>query len=283
MKNKILPSLVLLLAVVGCIYGIKTIINSEKTSETASPVSGNNITELRSRVYSGRLDRQVRFHGKSVNHNPNQYVIVSADIPKKTSSEIKCKVGDEVTAGQVLFTVGNKEYKSEVDGLLTVVGQEKNSLYVGILDYSQLFIDVSIDYEYLSRIPKESQLKVIIRNELTDDTVFHERVIGNAFSVNDNCIDIFLSNSNHYLPGMSFEIEYNYVDEISACYILRDMLMEDATGFYVYKKVNENRVRQEVVPGKEFSIKDEKGETVFIEILSGVCEGDELIVEFIEE
>lgn len=283
MKNKLFPLLILVLLMVGCGYGIKTILDSEKAPEKAVPMERNNVSELRCPVFAGTMERQIRFDGRVVNHNSDEYVTVVTDNPKKTVCEMKCNVGDTVTVGQVLYTIGNKEYKSPVNGIVVKVMKESDCLAASILDFDQLSIDVSIGYEYLDRIPLGTELKVIRKNELSENTVFYEVVSGHSFFVNENSIDIYLTNTAHYLPGLSFEVLFEYTDELASCYTLKEMLLEDASGFYVYKDTETGRIKQTVVPGKEFVRKENGVETYFVELVSGVKEGDKLIVDVIEK
>lgn len=283
MKNKLFPMLILLFLVAGCGFGIKAILESEKTTEKAIPIEEDNVTELRCQVFAGMMERQVRFDGRVVNHNRDEYVTFATDNTKKAISEMKCAVGDEVVSGQVLYTIGGKEYKSSVDGVVVDIMQESTGLAVSILDYNRLYIDVSVDYEYLDRIPVGTELKIIKKNELSEDIVFCEVVSGHAFFVDESTIDVYLTNTKHFLPGMAFEVLYEYTDETDSCYTLKEMLLEDASGFYVFKETDMGRERQSVVLGREFVRKEDGVETHFVEIISGVKEGDKLIVDIIEE
>ncbi len=282
MKNKILPILFLMVVIVGCIWSIKRYISRDDYKEKAVVKSDVATEVLRCGVYSGQIERKLQYKGIVVNRYPEGYIMIAEHYD--TDAIISCKkvVGDDVEKGDVIFTIGNKEYKSPVIGVVTDVTLRGDCISYSILDYDSLFIDVKIDYEYLDFFTIGTGVDVVWKRS-DKDLAFTEKVSGRAFEISDNMIDVYLSNTNHYLPGMTFDVSLKYVTEAPSMYTLRQMVMEDASGTYVYKLVDGERQRQIVEIGDTFVISDGGVATEFIEIISGVSTEDKLIIDVIQE
>ena len=121
MKNKVMP-IILLLVIVGlCIFGIGKMINENANKEEAVPIAESIVTQLRYTVESNYIENSLVLSGTVVNHNTDNYVVVSGEIPEKTETEIKCPVYEDVSIGDTLFVINGKDYKSNVSGKVTDV------------------------------------------------------------------------------------------------------------------------------------------------------------------
>ncbi len=279
MKNRSISIIILLALVIGCGFGTYYMLRDDEKEhkQEAKPQNELKMDVLRSSVYSGKIENSVLLKGIVVNRNIEELAVVEGEGSDKKI--IKCSATKEVKKGEVLFSVGDKDFKSPVNGRVVNISESDNHITVSVLDYDSLFIDVSVNYALMDKFAVGSEVNMRECNELSKDKECVEKVVETGYEIVDNNIDIYFTNSRNYLPGTEFESEYNYYDEIDSCYVLSEMLIQDATGTYVYIDEGDNRTRRDVVVGREFSSFEDDVETKYTEIISGVSEGEKLIVD----
>lgn len=281
MRNKIVFTLAILVIIVVCVVGIGKAINSNDESEEAKPVSDENVSQLRYTVTKDYIENTIQIKGTVVNHNSDVYVGVHGEYYTGSKYEVYYKVYDDVKKDDVLFKIGTTQYKSPVNGKVAEISLDNNSILISIIDYDLLYIDAEINYKYLDKMSIGDKVSVRESNPISENEEFEENIIGYGFEVKDNLIGIYLSNSKNFLPGTQFDIEYKYINEVETCYILKSMLLQDMNGYYVYVEENGERKKRVVTPGAVFTSLNGDIEVEFIEITSGLSEGEKLVTDVI--
>lgn len=282
MKRKITTCVVIVVILIVCFIGINSIIKNVNNSETAKPITNENITQLRYTVSKDFIENTVKLKGTVVNHNVNDVVIVEATVENGSKVIFKCGVYDDVKEGDVIFTLGSKEYKSSVSGKVKEIINEENYVKVAILNFGDILIDAEVNYVFLDKMRINDTVIVKEINPISDQQVFNEKIVGFGFEVDENLIPVYLSNTRKFMPGTEFEIEYKYKNEKESCYILKEMLLMDISGYYVFVEEKGNRVKREVTLGTEFASYNDDVKVEFVEILSGVNDGETLVIDVIE-
>lgn len=282
MKSRILAIIILGMILVICFWGTYSMLQTDGNNEEAVLSNNNQTNTLRSQVYSDYLENSVVMDGVVLNKREEESYSLSSEVGKYENVKMNCKLHDTVEKDDVIFTIGAKEYKSEVNGIVMEILQEDEYVSVNILDYDMLYIAAKLDYVYEEKIFIGKKIWVSETNPLASKNKHKETVENIGCEVQDNMIDVILSNDVHYLPGTALKLEFTYKEKIKSCYVLKQMVLEDATDRYVYVEVNGERVKRVVETGKEFIIASDGVETEYVEISSGVSEGEGLVVDVVE-
>lgn len=280
MRKKIWIVVVAAVVATAGIFGIKNYFD-KNGSEEASPVD-NNISQLRYTVSKENIENTIAMKGMVVNHCSEESVSVQAELAGKEIIDMQVKVYQDVKKDEILFRVDKKEYKSPVNGKVKEILITDNSVFVNILDYDQLYIDAEVNYKYIDRMSLGEKVSVKESNPLADKEVFNEKIAGFGFDVNENMIGVRITNSKNFLPGTEFDIEYRYINDFESYYILKNMLLQDIDGYYVYVEKDGKREKRTVIPGVTFLSRNGDSEQEFIEIISGLSEGEKIVVDIIE-
>ena len=282
MKKRITIILIIVAFFCICGLGIKAYISLNINSNTAEPVQNNNISQLRNTVEKGYIKNTVRLNGVVVNGNEEEYTKICEKYENWQDVEILCGVYDDIHKNDILFKIGNREYKSTISGKIKEIINKDNQIIVSILDYDLLVIDVKVNYLVKDKMSVGDMVTVKESNPLSKGDEFQEKIVGFGFDVENNLIDVYLSNCNNYLAGTEFNVEYTYENDIETCYILKQMLMQDIDDYYVYVENNGEREKRRVTIGSQFTSINGDAVVEFIEICSGLSEGEKLVIDIIE-
>ena len=251
MKSRIFVIIILCFILTACFFGTYSMLHTDE--EEAEVLKENITTCVRSQVYSDCLENNIKLNGVVVNKR-----------------------------GEENYSLNSKEYKSEIDGIVIDIVNEKEYVSVSILDYEALYIESGINYVYVDKLRIGQKIDVSESNPLASKETHKEIVENIGYEIEDNMIEVMLSNNIHYLPGTSVELEFKYMDEIESCYVLKQMILEDASGKYVYVESDGIREKRTIETGKEFSATNDGVTNEYIEICSGVSEGERLVVDVSE-
>lgn len=280
MKSRIFVIIILCFILTACFFGTYSMLHTDE--EEAEVLKENITTCVRSQVYSDCLENNIKLKGVVVNKRGEENYSLSSEVGKYENVHINCKLRDRVSKDDVIFTINSKEYKSEIDGIVIDIVNENEYVSVSILDYEALYIESGINYVYVDKLRIGQKIDVSESNPLASKETHKEIVENIGYEIEDNMIEVMLSNNIHYLPGTSVELEFKYMDEIEACYVLKQMILEDASGKYVYVESDGIREKRTIETGKEFSATNDGVTNEYIEICSGVSEGERLVVDVSE-
>ena len=270
----------MLLLVIAVSFFVKKSV-SGGNSESVVKTSENDISQsIRYHVEKGEITRSLTLSGTVINTNPDELVLITGEKGDDTETVLVTE-GQEVTKGTVLFTIGGLEYCAPADGKLVKLEVSEDAVTAGILDYSRLSIYTEVNYAYLDILSVGATVTVKETNPLSEGKKSTETVTGFGYYVTDNNVEMQLTNSGHFLPGTTFTVEYNYTEYCENCYILKRMLQEDLDGTYVYVLTEDYEwERRSVVVGDTFTEYNGEVGTDFVEILSGLEEGETVITEW---
>ncbi len=279
MKNRVISIVIVCVIIIIGVISINFFMSNNSNKDEAKPINDGNISELRSTVEKGFVENIIKMEGVVSNHNIDEVVIVESELKDKDKKTVVCKVYSDVKKGDVLFKIGNKEYTSPVNGKVREIVDELNYIMVGIIDYDALIIDARTNYIIADKMIIGGKVIVKESNPLAVGEEYEETILGFGFEVDDNCKEVYISNSKNFLPGTEVSVEYKYTNDIESCYILKQMLLQDIDGYYVFIYDDEGREKRKVSVGKEFTMLNAGNVTEFVEILEGLSEGEKLVVD----
>ena len=254
MKSKIVVILILCLILIGCGYGLYTMVYVDDDNDDAVVVVNNMTNTVRSEVYSDYLENNISMDGVVINKRGEENYTLSLEVKPNENVLINCEIGMEVSTESVIFTVGSKEYKSEVSGIVIDILNEKDYVSVTILDYDMLCIVAKINYAYRDKMFIGKKISVCETNPLSSKEKHVETIKSIGYLVESDMMDVFLTNNLHYLPGTTLKCEFKFKDKVKSLYVLKKMVLEDASGKYVYVENNGKREKRIIEVGKEFSV-----------------------------
>lgn len=278
MKSRVFIITILCAIIMVCSFGMYSMLHVEN-KEVATVVKKETKNTLRSQVYFGNLKNTIKMNGIVINKREDDNYTLASVVKKNETVTLCCKLGEKVKKGDVIFKIGKTVYKSEVSGIIIDFAKEKEYVSFTILDYDMLYINIPINYAYIDKLSIGKKLKVFETNPLVTKKKHEETIERVGYIVDDNMIEVLLSDKAHYLPGTSVETELTYTDKIKSCYILKKMVLEDASGEYVYVEKNGKRTKRPVKLGSEFSSRSDGVTSEFVEICSGLKEGECLVVD----
>ena len=112
---------------------------------------------------------------------------------------------------------------------------------------------------------------------------FNAKIDNFGYEVVDNEIAVIITTDEKFLPGTTLEITFEIINEMESLYILKQMLMKDGDVYYVEVENNEGfRQRKDIEIGDFFEIYNGNTDIEYVTVVSGLQEGEKLIIDIIE-
>ncbi|WP_096156503.1 MULTISPECIES: efflux RND transporter periplasmic adaptor subunit [Bacillus] len=290
MKGKLILSTFILIVLSGCIYGL-FYFSSQSTYQTVRDVTTEtkNTVHLRAEVYSGTLENVFRQDGKVV-LLPEEIYMDQVEISWNRNDKVTLHVnlGDDLQAGDELYTVNKKTYYAESDvKVVNVSTDEKNRMTViNLLNYDKLYIETSFPYERIDSLHYETDVKVaLFKENVTDADFFNGTIHRIGYQVEEgNTLNVLVKTDKKLLPGVKVIIKMELPKKEYALYTLKQMVKKNGDDYYVEVETHNGTVEKRVVEiGEFFSLENETGVMEYVELLSGVVEGEKLVTETIND
>ncbi len=283
--RKTLPFLCIILLLTSCLFGILYFSSTGNTQEARTPTPDIYVTPLKSKVYSGVITSTITSTGSVINNYPDLYIenihVEFGKYPEKNKFLFSHKIGDILSNGDLLYVYDKEEVKATFDCKIVDVVYTDESVQISLLNYERLFILTSIDFEKLALLNYDTKTSVFITIQ-ANTRKFDAKIIYLGYEINDRKVDVHIYTNEKLLPGTPVDVAFEIVHETESLYILKNMLMMDGNTYYV--EVQENggeRTRRDVEIGDFFNDYTDGQNSEFVEIKSGLEEGESLIVDMI--
>ena len=282
MKSRWMSGLILFAILFACVAGVFWLMKQGKTSKTFEPVAEVPTGEIRYTVKRGYLQSNLVLEGIAVNRNENEYVYLCEKLEEGETPEIKTSPYSEVHVGDELFSIAGTKHLSPVNGILAKSHVSETMIECWLFDYDSIYIETAVNYALLDKIPVGAEIAISEVNSLRADSESKESVLSHGFLVENDCVDVCLTNSKHLWPGTRVRITMQYQNDRLSCYVLKRMILQDGGGAFVYVKEGEKRIRRDVILGQVFVAYDTDDATEFVEVLEGLSEGEVLVIDVFE-
>lgn len=282
MRNRIVPIAIVLIVIALCIFGIDNYFADASKGVTAKKVENPASFELNSVVEEGYLENVICFKGMVEPLNESYIEIIDLDLTDGSICTSVMYYGKDIVPGDELYILNGRAEKAKSAGKVVDYRLDSNSLHMEVLHYENLCIAAGLNYSYLGQIKPGSQVKIREINELVSKDETDESVLKIGYEVNENNVQILLSNNSRLLPGTEVNLTYTYQSSEKSMYILKQMLQEDGAGYYVYIDTSDGRIRKNVTIGKTFTSIYKDTRTEFVEIISGLNVGEKLVIDIVQ-
>ncbi|MBN2541426.1 efflux RND transporter periplasmic adaptor subunit [bacterium] len=144
-----------------------------------------------------------------------------------------------------------------------------------ITDVRDLILSIAVPEQDIMHIDEST--KVAIHTPLQNGTAYSGKITRISLTANENThsfdVDILVDNADNGVlrSGMVVEAELNLIEKENSIYMMRENLISDGENPKVYVVENNKAVVREIEPGISSG--------VIVEVLSGLNEGDMLVVD----
>lgn len=183
---------------------------------------------------------------------------------------------------QISKTVVRAPFSGTIDDVITeqgsVVAPGQSQLF-RIVNLKDMYIETNVPESYISQVTpgKSVKVEIPVLNKSIDATV---RQSGSFINPANRTfkIEVAIPNTDNSIkPNLTAKLKINDYVNNKAILIPQSIISENATGDqYVYTIVNK---KQKIATAKRVIIKTGKTQGDFIEVLSGLKNGDEIIEE----
>lgn len=288
MKGKLILSAFILIILSGCIYGL-FYFSSQGTTKTVRDVTTETMStvHLRAEVYSGTLEDIYRQEGNVVLFPEETYMdAIELSWNRYDVVTLHVELGDELQVGDELYTINKKTYYAESDvKVVNIMTDEANRrTVIDLLNYDKLYIETTFPYEKLDSLQYDTNVKLaIFKEDKVEADFFNGSIHRIGYQVEEgNVVNVLLKADKKLLPGVKVVIEMELPQKEYALYTLKEMVKKNGDDYFVEVETNNGSIEKRVVEiGEFFSLENETGVLEFVELLSGVVEGEKLVTETI--
>lgn len=240
---------------------------------------------LRAEVYSGTLEDIYRQEGNVVLFPEETYMdAIELSWNRYDVVTLHVELGEELQVGDELYTINKKTYYAESDvKVVNIMTDEANRrTVIDLLNYDKLYIETTFPYEKLDSLQYDTNVKLAIFKEDKVETDFFNGSIHRiGYQVEEgNVVNVLLKADKKLLPGVKVVIEMELPQKEYALYTLKEMVKKNGDDYFVEVETNNGSIEKRVVDiGEFFSLENETGVLEFVELLSGVVEGEKLVTE----
>ena len=279
MRRKIIIWLILLVVLLLIVIGITYIIKPEVFVDDARKPVEPQIEAVRYPVESGEIAHTFEADGSVVSDNPDLYIeqlTINYTYPQNFTL-FKNK-GDSVSSGDLLYQNGNTKKSVDYNGLVTDIynGKLGNGYIttISLLNYDKLFINSEIPLSEYKKIAYNTPVTVKYDSEDYPSSI---RTIG--YEIKDDKVPLTVNMPTSMLPGTKLKLVFTTDIQESGLYINEDAVSTDGTDYYALLESGDGNHQVTIKTGQHFT-REENGVTwKFVEIISGLKEGDVVISE----
>ena len=239
------------------------------------------ITVAKYPVYRGIIIHTYETDGKVVSGRPEVYIeqyIIENVI--ENGFELLKHNGENFTKGEYIFRVKGEQKAAEFNGKIVAIDyfNGKRDIQIGMLNYDALYVETWIEQETYEKINNSTIVKLIIGEKEYD-----AKIIKMGYELIDEMIYVQISVPTSMLPGTKVEVSYVMDEGIEGLYVPVDAVYHSGDGYYAFVQEDQTKKQVEIEVGQEFVVEEEGNVFKYIEILSGVKEGDVLLVEQVQD
>ena len=192
--------------------------------------------------------------------------------------DIRGKKGDTVSPGQVILVHRGTEFSVSYHALITDITTQESegekTLSIQLLNYDKLYVTVAVDTSHIDRIRYDTPVKLTVNGKEYNSEV---RDIG--YEVSNETVAVALSVPPLIRPGTAAKAVF-ITGTHEGMTVPRDFVFQDMSGqYYVKQKTDNGFTRVDVNIGEAFAIEENGTIWEYIEVVSGISEGDTLLTE----
>jgi len=223
-----------------------------------------------SRVYYGSLESTHACRG-TVNNNEENYLwIEEYEISPKNNVEMLVNIGDMVNIGDELISIDGKIQKCDTEGLVSDIVKHKEKIFIEIIEFERLYIDIDITYDVYEKIGYDSKVQILENKSLIDG-----KIINKGYRMDGEYIRTKIGFDKYILPGKEVEVLINLGTTKEMLYIPSFAVHSINGVSYCYVEVADRYVEErQVVIGDEYVVLDNGNSFHYTEIISGLSEGE---------
>ena len=155
--KRLLYVFLIILLLAGCVAGLVLLNNSTDYLQNA-PENTLNISELKmadSRIVAAALrtdvEKWIELDGTVT--GPDDKLVLIQSLRNIASVEnLSVKIGDNVNKDDILYTNGNKEILSKVNGRIADITRYKRKIEITLVNYDCLYISAQIPQKYINEV-----------------------------------------------------------------------------------------------------------------------------------
>ncbi len=248
--------------------------NQRKNSENA--LDSRYEIDTVSKVYYGTLISSYSNEGKVCDDETEYIEIYSTEFEKNDKLIINVEVGDEVKAGDVLFSLNGINVISEYEGIITDIKRSSSFIEVYILNYDKQYIDMQISYELFQMINYDSYVRVSIDNKNIEGKIYRL-----GYKVENDMVNVKISFDGYIMPGRTADVTINLGETKSMMFVPKDMVMSVGEINYcnVIVDLEENITEQRSVEiGETYEVIEGDNKFYYIEIISGLSSDEQIAI-----
>lgn len=285
MKRKVTLIVILILFLLGLVFGVIYLNNPDIFSSPKEEQDFDRTTTIRYPVIKGEITHTYSVDAQVISNTPELYVTdITLEGITQTNFELIKKQGDEIKSGEALYKYEGKEKSVDFNGQLVDITYEKTSadestVTIKLLNYDKLFIQTEIDIDKYEKINYDTKVFVTY-----DDNEYESKITGIGYEIADKKLPVKVGMPDKFLPGTEVKVRFILDVHDAGLYVPEDAIYSDGDNYYANILEEDDTTRQtQVLIGERFSETDGDHTFKYVELLSGVSENDTIVVEIVDD
>lgn len=269
-----------------CICGMVVIIGAAlvgypKYNSMKKEVSEEKLTnEVVASVIKGNIAQKYTTKGQVISQTPETYVskLEFRGANEKNLHMIKNK-GEDIAKKEALCTINGRKRFVDFNGKILDVSynndESGNYAQVSLLNYDNLYINTRIDEKELSEINHQTKVNIIHDGKTYEGKI---NLINYEIENGEVLVQIKVEDCKLY-PGTDVYVDFIKEAKEDKIYLPEKAIVKECGNTYaiLLQEGKENK-QVEIKTGETFYEKVEDQEEAFVEVVSGLKEGDLVII-----
>lgn len=240
------------------------------------------IQYVRYPVCSGEIVHTYEVEGAVISQAPEIYIEeVVVDYVSDTNFQMQKNKGDILSAGDVLYqhNGANKtvDFSAKLIETEYVTEGYNRKAVIRLLNYDKLYIVTNVKEDKINKLSYDTEVDVQINGK-----TYSSKVINIGYEIVDKEVPVSIALPENVLPGTNVKITFVLDIQKAGLYVPQAAIYQDNDTYYANVLSNGGVKQKKITVGQNFSVEEDGNVFEYIEILSGVSEGDTIVVEQID-
>lgn len=180
--------------------------------------------------------------------------------------------------GDTLYILAGEEYRSDVNGRIVNIVEGNGGVIITLLNYDKLFAIVKVDASKLSKINYNTPVTLVVNGVKCSSSVKYI-----DYEISEKTVNVWLNIPVRALPGSDIEAIFTLEVRANSLIASADAVYNDGLGYYAFLELPGDSSRKvEISVGEYFVVEENGHEFAYYEVISGLEEGDVIVVETID-